>query len=555
MYELISIVPDKRLIIGILVFIAVNFLQAIFTPISEDEAYYWLWSENLDWGYFDHPPMVAWWISVGYKFFQNELGVRLMTILFSGFGIFLLWKILQPKTDKQFKLFAIIFSSVLVFQVFGFLTTPDAPLLFFTIFYLFSLKNFLEKNSVFQTILLAVSFAGLMYSKYHGILVILFTLLPILKVWIRNPKFYLAVLGSLILYLPHIHWLFQNDFIPIQYHFLERSSDEHFEFRKLFNYLGIYFLGCAPFLSYFIWQSIVKFNSKNPFEKSAWWLVILPGIFFFVSIFKDNVQPQWLLISFVAMAIVLYLFNSEKENLKWIFGLGFGGIILVLILRILIAVPGISPLFKNMYFGSILQKMDVENAIFEKYQEASVYKFYNPERNVAVHRTLGNRKSQFTLWNWEEELFGKEVTYISPWVKSEYSFKGYKNRDYYLKEISDYMTYELVEIQIVECVSTKPNEEIQLNIKIKNGQKHPVQIGKDSPLKLNVSYYKDLQYEILYSQGITTENFTLEPEEEKELEVHFKNISETGNFKACLGIHYSEIGTSYLSQPIRVLVE
>ncbi len=24
-----------------------------------DEAYYWLWSERLQWGYFDHPPLIA----------------------------------------------------------------------------------------------------------------------------------------------------------------------------------------------------------------------------------------------------------------------------------------------------------------------------------------------------------------------------------------------------------------------------------------------------------------------------------------------------------------
>src|SRR5690606_6280548 len=241
-------------------------LQAFFTPITEDEAYYWLWSQQLDWGYFDHPPMVAWWISIGYEFFQNELGVRMLTVFFNSFSVYFLWKILHPITQNQIKLFFGIIGSLLVFQVFGFLTTPDAPLLFFTIFYLFSLKKFLEDNSNKASLLLAISLAGLMYSKYHGILLILFSLLPIFKIWWRNPKFYLVVLGSLILYLPHFIWLFQNDFIPVRYHFLERSADEHFEFRKLFNYLGIYFLGAAPFLSYFICKSIVELKSKNPFE-------------------------------------------------------------------------------------------------------------------------------------------------------------------------------------------------------------------------------------------------------------------------------------------------
>ncbi len=552
--------PDKRLIIGILILLTTNLLQAFFTPISEDEAYYWLWSQNLDWGYFDHPPMVAWWISVGSNIFHHELGVRLLTVFFNSFSAFLLWKILRPETSKHFQLFGIIFGSTLVFQVFGFLTTPDAPLLFFTILYLFSLKNFLEKNSIFYTVLLAVSLAGLVYSKYHGILVIFFTLIPILKLWWKNPRFYAAVLGSLVLYLPHIIWLFEHDFIPIQYHFLERSSDETFELRKLTNYLGIYFFGCAPFLSYFIFQSIYKFKSENPFRKSIWWLSILPGAFFFLSIFKDNVQPQWLLISFIAMALLLYwnyATNVEEHNskLKWLFRLGFTGIILVLAFRILLTIPSISPFYKNQLFGNQLKKEPIPNAVFEKYQEASVYKFYNPERKVAVHRTLGNRKSQFDLWNWEEDFYGKTVSYISPWVKSDQFFKGYKNRDYYIKEIPDYLTYQLVEIETEKEISAKPKQIIDLKIKLKNLHDHPLRIGKDSKLKLNISYYKDLQYEIVHSYGIETENFELSPNEEKELTISFKNSSETGDFKACVGIHYSEIGTTYLSKPIRILVK
>jgi len=554
-------VPDKRIIVFIGIFVLVNLLQAIFTPISEDEAYYWLWSQNLDWGYFDHPPMIAWWIFTGYEIFQNELGVRIFTIFMNGFGLLILWKILQPKTQRQFKLFILIFGSVLVFQVFGFLATPDAPLLFFTILYLFSLKKFLEKDSTFYTILLGIAFAGLMYSKYHGVLVILFTLIPIFKTWWRNPKFYLAVLLGLILYLPHVFWLVQHDFAPVKYHFLERSSDEHFEFRKLFNYLGIYFFGCAPLLSYFIFNSIFastslnkqnNFSSYSIFQKSVWWLAVLPGFFFFLSIFKDNVQPQWLLISFVAMTLVTYFYYSEKDNLKWIFRLGFAGIILVFILRILIMTPGISPLFKNLYFGSILKKYSVKNAVFEKYQEASVYKFYNPKQNVAVHRTLGNRHSQFSLWQWEEVFYDKNVTYISPWVKSDDFFTGYKNRNYYLKAIPNYVTYELVKIESIEKIEAKPNEKINLTIKIRNGHKHPVTIGGGSDLKLNINYYQDLQYEIIYSDGIITDEFTLQPTEEKELKIEFKNIPQKGNFKACLGLNYVEVGTSYLSKPILV---
>src|SRR5690606_5680766 len=368
-------------------------------------------------------------------------------------------------------------------------------------------------------------------------------------------------------------WLFQNDFIPVRYHFLERSADEHFEFRKLFNYLGIYFLGAAPFLSYFIFKSIIKFKTENNFHKSVWWLCILHGVFFFFSVFKDNVQPQWLLISFLAMALITYWHyagevsdskfkvsgfgktqnskpetrNSKLTTQNIFFALGLIGIVLILILRILIAVPSLSPFSKNQIFAEKAGKFKPENPVFEKYQEASVYKFYNPESKAAVHRTLGNRKSQFTLWNWEESFYGKNVTYISPWVRAEKSFKGFKNRDYFLKEIPNYRPFDNVKIETVEKLEAKPNEKIRLKIRITNAQNQPVSIGKNSDFQLNINYYKDLQYEIEYKFQIQVEGFTLQPNESKELEINFKNINQKGNFKACLGLNYKPVGTSYLS--------
>ena len=43
-----------------------------------NEAYYALWAQNLAWGYFDHPPMVAVWIrSSTHLFGKTDFGVRL----------------------------------------------------------------------------------------------------------------------------------------------------------------------------------------------------------------------------------------------------------------------------------------------------------------------------------------------------------------------------------------------------------------------------------------------------------------------------------------------
>ena len=51
-------------------------------PLSEDEAYYRLWAQHLQLGYYDHPPMIAWWIRAGMSLAgDNPLGVRLLPCL------------------------------------------------------------------------------------------------------------------------------------------------------------------------------------------------------------------------------------------------------------------------------------------------------------------------------------------------------------------------------------------------------------------------------------------------------------------------------------------
>ena len=59
--------------------------------ILSDEAYYKLYSEHLDWGYFDHPPMIALIVKVSSLFFSGNLGIRFLTLLLQLFTLLLIW--------------------------------------------------------------------------------------------------------------------------------------------------------------------------------------------------------------------------------------------------------------------------------------------------------------------------------------------------------------------------------------------------------------------------------------------------------------------------------
>jgi hypothetical protein len=201
-----------------------NLLQSYFTPLIFDEAYYWHYAQNLAWGYFDHPPMVAFMIKLGSFFFDGELGVRLVSCILSTVMFFVIWATIDSpkKRDYVIHFFVLVFSMALL-NAYGFFTLPDSPLLFFTALFLYVYKRFLHDPSLRWAIVMGVVIAALMYSKYHATLVILFVLLSNLKL-VANKYAWLSVFVALLCYSPHFLWLYQNDFISIKYHLFNRPN-------------------------------------------------------------------------------------------------------------------------------------------------------------------------------------------------------------------------------------------------------------------------------------------------------------------------------------------
>ena len=229
---------SKPFNIFLLLLIAVNLLQAGFTSLNNDEAYYWMYSKYPDWGYFDHPPMIAIMIKAGYLLFQNELGVRLPVVLSMAASLVMIWSLVEKDPgwkNRNILYFVMLVLILPVFNIFGFIATPDSPLIFFSVLFLFAYKRFLNDGSLKSTILIAIAMAALMYSKYHAALLIILVILSNLSL-LKNLRFYLAVILAILLFVPHIYWQFINDFPSFRYHLVERVAG--LDFGNIPEYLG-----------------------------------------------------------------------------------------------------------------------------------------------------------------------------------------------------------------------------------------------------------------------------------------------------------------------------
>jgi len=107
---------------------ALRLAGAAFLHLTEDEAYYRLWAQHLAFGYFDHPPMIAWWIRVGTEICgDTPLGVRLLPALASGLNTWLIGDLARRLglTDRGAFRAALWYNATLTVGLGGLLALPD----------------------------------------------------------------------------------------------------------------------------------------------------------------------------------------------------------------------------------------------------------------------------------------------------------------------------------------------------------------------------------------------------------------------------------------------
>ncbi len=395
---------NKGLYLILAIWFLINLIQASLTELSYDEAYYWMYSRFLDWGYFDHPPMVAILDAAGYAVIPNEIGVRLPAIILTTASIYLIHQLVRPRSIQLFGL--IIFATVAL-NIIGFISLPDNPLLFFTCLFFIQYRRYLNNPGLLNSIVLGVIISLMLYSKYHGILVIFFTLLSNWKL-IKRRSFWIVALVSVLCFFPHIYWQFSNDFPTLKYHFVQRDSGYKLEYT--YYYLGqqlffFYGIGMGALLLY----ATLRRSSVNHFESALKLNSIGFLVFFFLMSFKGRTEANWTIPAYPGLIYFLTSYiESEKTQVfklprwKTIFGLAA---IVPLALRIHTVHPLVHLREDKVLefqgwkkFNSVLEARAGNLPIaFTRYQHASKYAFYSGKYAPVI--SVNGRKSQFDLWS------------------------------------------------------------------------------------------------------------------------------------------------------------
>jgi 4-amino-4-deoxy-L-arabinose transferase-like glycosyltransferase len=211
--------PDQRraLLAIILGSTLIRLLAAVFVPVLDDEALYWVWARHLMWGYPDHPAMIAGLVALGTRLLgDSAIGIRLFSVMIgtaSTLAIYALARrLFSPAAGLRA---ALLFQVIPALAANGIMAAPDAPLgVFWLLAMLFGWMATTGTGWAWPAAGAAVGLAiqcklagGAIALSLVGFILVS----PSQRRWLRTPGPYLAVLAGLLVVTPLIIWNVQHD--------------------------------------------------------------------------------------------------------------------------------------------------------------------------------------------------------------------------------------------------------------------------------------------------------------------------------------------------------
>lgn len=403
--------------------------------LGPDEAQYWTWAQQLDWGYYSKPPGIAWQNWLGTSLFGNtELGVRSMALMV-GFVL----PLLVYATAKACRLtpsacfwaaVAIAFSPLGILS--SFLSITDGGMiLFWTAACAYTAKCIEQDEGPNYYLLGMLILFGALF-KWP---IYLFWILMI-GMWSLYPhlisrRIVLGVIISLLALVPSAYWNASHDWVTFR-HVWATIAGGHapkpvgaVSSANFFEYLGAQALLVFPILfilflmaswRLFIAKSIVS-KPKGVVFCALITLVIL-GTALSLSLFM-KIQGNWGIFAYPTAFVVIawYACEISQRAKKWMIG---ALALSVLLCALAFSIPRIQSnnvskiplsykinLFRhNMGWKTLERELKAvgydpqRDFLFgDKYQMASILSFYGETQKRAYFFNIsGIRKNQFSFW-------------------------------------------------------------------------------------------------------------------------------------------------------------
>jgi 4-amino-4-deoxy-L-arabinose transferase-like glycosyltransferase len=420
----------QSLFILIGVSLVVKIMIALMVPITGDEAYFIVWGKHPDYGYYDHPPMVGWWLTALLQFGDHPLWLRSPTIIMTTLIGLAIYYLVRPYGRSNAIIAAGLYWLAPVNLVAPAITT-DTPLIFWSFLSAVSFYR-AQRHDVFAWYLLSGVFLGLaFFSKFFagllGIAYVLYVLLFVRRGIRPYAGLLLVLLGTLPFIYLNLLWNYQHCWNNYLFNLQNRTTDFSFSVWSMVKYLLLLLYLVTPPVAYYLWRRPQKVKEVlvNGGMGLFLALFLIPIALFLLLSTGKSVGLHWLFsfypFLFVALPLLLH-FGQLRVCFYFMWGFGLLHVVTVIIL--LYMLPG---LFKDdevtykelIYALNTHELLDRVNAIrlqtplaTPSYSESALLSYYTRE-HVAVVGIGSHHGRQDDLLTNMNKLNGGSLAIIS----------------------------------------------------------------------------------------------------------------------------------------------
>jgi len=290
-------IPYLPLLAGLMV---LRMVVAGVTDLVPDEAYYWLWAQHPAFGYYDHPPMVAWWIGAGTAVFgDTPFGVRITFALSFVALSWLMWDAARVLFGEAVAKRTLLWlNACLLLGAGSVIATPDPPSVLMWAAALWALSRLSASQKGIWWLAFGL-FAGLgVEAKYTNLflglgVLVWFAVDKPARRWLLTPWPWFGAVIAVVMMLPNLLWNMGHGWITVAKQF-GRIGADHLTLRYL-----IELIITQPLLLNLLIFVFAAAGLKAAFRTADSRLRLLAAlplpliVYLFVHVFHDRIQGNW----------------------------------------------------------------------------------------------------------------------------------------------------------------------------------------------------------------------------------------------------------------------
>ena len=307
--------------------LAFRLLAAGLIHLTEDEAYYRIWSLSPAFGYFDHPPMIAWWIWLGRHIAGDDsLGVRLLPVLSSAVTSLIVFDLarLAGAGERAAARAGVWYNATLLAGAGAMLAIPDAPASLFWQLAIWSVLKTFQSPKAWAWWIAAGACAGLAtISKYSGLFLAPGVLLVMAlttrgRAQLKTPWPWLAAVIAAAVFGVNLAWNAEHHWLSFVKQF-GRAAPHRLTANFILEFIAGQLLLLNPLIAIFAVRALLR--KPKWFDLDGAWLFAAFSAPFFAYLLlhslHDRVQAHWPSPLYPAIAICAALAAETVKPGGW----------------------------------------------------------------------------------------------------------------------------------------------------------------------------------------------------------------------------------------------